>query len=370
MTFQRSMAHILAAAGLGGLFAFSGALPGTAADWPGKAKWDAVVAAAKKEGRLVVAGPSGRAWRDALLRFRKDYPDIKLSVTPFAGRDFWPKVLKERQVGKHLWDLRVGGAVATSWNMSSSGGIAEVKSMFMLPEVTDEKNWHGGFAHMFLDKGQKYFPTFCIYESTFAYYNKDVIKRDTLTLRDMLKPEWKGKISMAEPSAGATLVSMAMLMQDKTYGQDYIRKLIETQKPVITENARQLMGWFVSGKYPISIGIPSSSIRRFESRGVKLNMGKVTGTLRWSPGVCGVQVLEPRPHPNATIVFVNWLFSKSTQAMLMPLVDLNSARKDVPVVNKERLVDYGKLDHYESGQTEKFRDAMIGAKKFIKGLTR
>jgi len=371
MTFHRPMAQTLGTAALGGLMVLAGIAAAGAADWPGKAKWDKVVAAAKKEGKLVVAGPSGRAWRDALMNFQKDYPEIKISVTPFAGRDFWPKALKEREVGKYLWDLRVGGAVAASWRMSSKGEIAAVRPMFMLPEILDEKNWHGGFAHMFLDKGQEYFPTFCIYDSTFAHYNKDFIKLDKpLTVSDMLKPEWKGKISMAEPSAGATLTSMAMLLQDKKYGKDYIRALIEKQKPVITKNRRQLMGWFVSGKYPISIGIPSSSIRRFKKRGVKLNMGSVAGTLRWSPGVCGAQVLEPRPHPNATIVFVNWLFSKKAQAMIMPLVSLNSARKDVPIANKGRMIDYSKLDEYESGQTEKYRASMIEAKAFIKGLAR
>ena len=175
---------------------------------------------------------------------------------------------------------------------------------------------------------------------------------------------------MAEPSAGATLVSMAVLMKDKKYGEKFIRQFIEGQKPVITRNRRQLMGWFVSGKYPISIGIPSSSIRRFKKRGVKLNMGKVTGTKRWSPGVCGAQVLNPRPHPNATMVFVNWLFSKKTQEMIMPVVGLNSARKGVPIANKGRAIDYGKLDEYKSGQTEKYRAAMIKAKKFVKGLSR
>src|SRR5210317_1240456 len=119
MTPHRPARRILTGAGLGLALVSASALTAAAADWPGKAKWDKVVAAAKKEGKLVVAGPSGRAWRGVLVKFQKDYPDIKISVTPFAGRDFWPRAMKEREVGKHLWDLRVGGAVATSWILSS-----------------------------------------------------------------------------------------------------------------------------------------------------------------------------------------------------------------------------------------------------------
>jgi iron(III) transport system substrate-binding protein len=331
-------------------------------------EWENVVAAANKEGKLVVAGPSGRAWRGVLVKFQEAYPKIKISVTPFAGRDFWPRALKEREVGKHLWDIRVGGATTHAWKLSSSGGIAPVKPMFILPEIKNEKNWHGGFKHMYLDNGQKFFPSFCVYESTFAYYNKDFIKKSKFTLGDVLDPKWKGKISMADASAGASLVTMAMLMKDKRYGKKYIRALIEGQKPVSTKNRRQLMGWFVSGKYPISIGIPSSSIRRFKKRGVKLNMGKVGGMKRWSPGVCGAQVLEPRPHPNATTVFVNWLFSRKTQEMIMPIVGLNSRLKGVPIANKGRMIDYSTIHEYKSGQTEEYRAFQSEARKFIKTL--
>src|SRR5215475_13622050 len=59
------------------------------ADW--KADWDATIAAAKKEGALVLSVPSGRAWRDALAKFQEAYPDIKTEMTPVASRDFWPR---------------------------------------------------------------------------------------------------------------------------------------------------------------------------------------------------------------------------------------------------------------------------------------
>ena len=242
--------------------------------------------------------------------------------------------------------------------------------MLMLPEVTDEKNWHGGFQHMFLDRGKKFFPTFCIYESTFAYFNRDFIKQEEFELKEMLDPKWKGKISMAEPSEGSASITMAMLLKDTRYGKPFIRALIEEQKPVITRNERQLMDWFVSGRYPVSIGIPGSFIRLYRQRGVTLNIGEVTGLKRWSPGVCGIQVLNPRPHPNATIVFVNWLLSRKTQEMIMPLVGLNSRMQGVPMADPAHKIDFDKLDEYESGQTEEFHVQQREARDFVKALTR
>jgi len=36
------------------------------------------------------------------MEFQKAYPKIKISVTPAASRDFWPRVIKEREVGQNL----------------------------------------------------------------------------------------------------------------------------------------------------------------------------------------------------------------------------------------------------------------------------
>ena len=67
-----------------------------------KARWDRVLAAAEKEGALNVSVPSGTQWRTELMEFQKAYPKIKTSMTPAASRDFWPRILKEREIGQHL----------------------------------------------------------------------------------------------------------------------------------------------------------------------------------------------------------------------------------------------------------------------------
>src|SRR5262245_17681074 len=45
------------------------------------AGWERTVAAAKSEGKLVLSGPPGSLWRDGLLTFEQDYPDIKIDFT-------------------------------------------------------------------------------------------------------------------------------------------------------------------------------------------------------------------------------------------------------------------------------------------------
>jgi ABC-type Fe3+ transport system substrate-binding protein len=330
-------------------------------------KWKKTVAAAEAEGELIVSAPSGSLWREHLLTFQKAYPKINMKVTPFAGRDFWPRLVKEREVGQHLWDLRVGGAETQVYQLLKAGHLASVRDMFILPEVADEQNWRGGFDHMFLDNAKKYVPSFTAYSSPLAYYNTKVIKPEELKSFDsLLDPKWKGKIELADPRGGSIAVSMAIVY--KKFGENFIRQLLTTQEPVIVKNSRQMMGWFVSGQYPIAMGIPNTSFLDFERKGIEIPAGRVSGLDIWSVGVGSIQVPDPRPHPNATIVFVNWLLTKDIQQQIMKAVELNSRRKDVAPNDPDRLIDWSRYKDYVSGQTEEFFPAMAEFKKLTREI--
>ena len=88
---KRSMASLLVVAGT----LWHGSAMAQADDW--KKVWDQTVAAAGKEGQLVISAPSGTEWREQLLTFQQSYPGIKLSITAAASRDYWPRVIKERE---------------------------------------------------------------------------------------------------------------------------------------------------------------------------------------------------------------------------------------------------------------------------------
>lgn len=337
------------------------------ADDAADARWKSIVAAAEKEGEIDIAAPSGSLWREQLQAFKNAYPKINLKITPFAGRDFWPRLIKEREVGQNLWDIRVGGAETQVYELMKIGGIADVRSMLVLPEVADESKWHGGFDHMFLDKAKKYVLSFAAYESPLAFYNAKYVKADELkTFTDLLNPRWKGKISLADPRGGATAVNMAIVYQK--FGPDFIRDLLIKQEPVIVKTPRQIMGWFASGQYPIAMGIPNTAFEEFKEKGVDAPAGKVSGLDIWSVGVGGIQIPEPHPHPNATIVFVNWLLTKDVQAKIMKAVNLNSRRTDVPVVDPERAVDWSRYKDYLSGQSEDLFPAMAEFKKITRDI--
>jgi len=320
------------------------------ADW--KADWDHTVAAAKKEGALIISSPSGTLWRDQLMSFNKDYPEIKLDVTPFASRDYWPRVVKEREAGQFLWDIRVGGADTLSYRLKAQGQLLPIRPLLVLPEVADEGNWIGGFQLLFLDKEKTYFPAFAIYDSQSIFYNSKIIPENQApTAKTLTDPQWVGKISIADPRGGSGLNTLSVMT--KLFGEAHVRKLMVDQKPLVTQDSRQQLSWLSTGRYPIAIGLPSAAFVEYESKGGSIDeFKKVPGLNLWAPGVGALQVLSQNPHPNATKVFVNWLLTRDVQTRIMKAVQLNSQRKDVPLGAPEIAMDLSKISDYTGTQDE------------------
>jgi iron(III) transport system substrate-binding protein len=351
MNVARAM---LAAVGLGlvlalGLSFLAPPASAQSGDW--KQKWDRTVAAAKAEGELVLSIPSGSVWRGELARFETAYPDIKLKMTAFSGRDFWPRFVKEREVGQNLWDLRAGGTDHVAYRLKNEGQFEPVRDFLILPEVANDDNWYGGIDGMFLDKEKRFVLTYVAVETNPALYNKKFVGDAGLTATDLVDPKWRGKIAMADPSIGSSLAGMSVLY--KRLGPDFIRKLVIDQKPVITRVPRQQLDWLIAGRYPIAWGLPSAATVEYEKRGGDISfLEDVRGGLQWSNGVGGIQMPTKAPHPNAAKVFINWLLTKDTQTHLMKGVQLNSRRKDVPPGAPELILDHTRMNDYLNGQSE------------------
>ena len=65
----------------------------------------ALVAAARKEGKVVVNTFPGDGYARALKPFTQAYPDIKLEHTSLHSQDFAPRILQERRANSFTWDV-------------------------------------------------------------------------------------------------------------------------------------------------------------------------------------------------------------------------------------------------------------------------
>jgi iron(III) transport system substrate-binding protein len=335
-----------------------------------KQDWDRTVAAANKEGELVVSGPVGHLWSDFLVaRFHKDYPGIALKMTPFAARDFWVRFAKEREVGQYLWDLRLGGSDTTLFSLLKEGAIAPIRPLLVLPENTKDDSFYGGIDGLFADNDKTRLLAFGFQTASTSFYNKEKIPQG-MTTADLIKPEWMGKISMDDPRGGSVFNQLAVLL--KYYGEDYIKTLLLKQQVVIPSSKRQQVEWMVSGRYPIGFGVVVEDLIEYSSHGARIDMiaSIQSPVLSYGHGFGGVTLIAKAPHPNAAKVFINWILTKQVQTELDAVVKINSRRKGVPPGAPNNLVDMSRFQDYSGHQTEGFERYHKGIAAIVREMPR
>ena len=321
---------------------------------PGSAggDWDSLVAAAKREGKVVVSGPTRELWRTQLVAFEQAYPEIQVEYIGANSRDFWPRVFREREFGQYLWDLRVGGPDPQVYEARDRGALDPIRPFLLLPEVRDETKWFGGMDRMFFDREKKYALGFVSYISFVAYVNRDVVPETELrSLRDLLHPRWRGKIVLQDPRGGAGLSAVEMLLE--VYGESLVRDLLTNQEVVVANDLRQQAEWLVRGRYPIALGIVPDAFLSFQDQGLEINIQPIAEeTSAIATGTGGLQFFERAPHPNAAKVFMNWLLTRAVQTHLSAATRMNSRRLDVPVVHELTAPDPERLESYIPSQVE------------------
>jgi ABC-type Fe3+ transport system substrate-binding protein len=336
----------------------SAAAPGPASSAPAPsgtgagASWEAVVRGARQEGQLAIGGPVGQEWRDALLSFAQDYPEIQLDFVGLSTGNFWPRIEKERTADQFLWDVQVGGAGADSFEARDRGLIDPVRPLLALPEVVDESKWLGGIDGVFLDKDRQYLLGFLANVQNNVFVNRELIPETELrSAKDLLDPRWKGRIAAHDArEAGAGNAMFAVLLT--SYGEPFVRDLLTRQDLTVTADYRQLTEWAVRGRYPIIIGSSLDFLAPFRAEGLGQNVVPLTDPLTVSSGNGALKLVNRAPHPNAAKLFVNWLLTRETQVRVTGLVRYNSRRLDVPPVSPVTAADPARLRDYVSDQFE------------------
>jgi iron(III) transport system substrate-binding protein len=213
--------------------------------------------------------------------------------------------------------------------------------------VIDDSKWMGGFDAAFLDLAKQYAIGFALRIQYNTQVNRDVVPESQLrTAEDLLKPEFRGRIAILDPrvrSAGANQISAFR----KAQGDDFIRRLLVDQEPVLTNDRRQNTEWVVRGRYPIGLGVSDDMLLPF----LEQSVGKQVQPLQTEAAPVGagngaLALVNRAPHPNAAKVFINWLLSQETQAAWSVKTEYPSRRLDVPEVAPDFRPDPAHLDRY------------------------
>jgi iron(III) transport system substrate-binding protein len=307
----------------------------------GLSEWDQPVAAARREGKLELAGPNTTFGRQALLEFQKDYPDITVSYSGTPITEFLSKIAAERAADQFLWDIIVTGT-GPQRELKPRGALDPLRPALILPEVLDDSKWLGGYEAGWSDSEKQFVYIFQGSLGHPGYVNRDVIREPELArMDDTVDPKYRGKISWQDPRrAGPGSGNATHLLM--TLGEDFIRKMW-AQDVVTTTDGRQQVEWLVRGQYPIAFGIATATLSEFQEQGLGQHVGPIApGTQagdRMSTGFGALYLVNRAPHPNAAKLFANWLLSHRGQTAWAGIALEASRRLDVTDAPADRQPD-------------------------------
>lgn len=314
---------------------------------PGKAaweqQWDGLVAAAKKEGELVVMTAQGASYRKALNAFEEAFPGITLQHTSGNASTVVPRLLQEIKGGVYSHDVLLTTVTTPYKSLRPENALQPVRPLIFRPDVLDDAVWREGFEAGFFEKEKRWMYAATLDKAVGLWINTDQVRENEITkLEDLLNPKWRGKIVSTDiRSVGTT---WNVLDMKRGGGEEFVRKLYGEQKPVLVRDLRQGSEFMVKGQYAIGIGLPNEDIiRDFWAEGLGKNLKQIE--IDWVTFLLcrsHLYAMNQMPHPNAAKLFINWFLTREVQTGWAQTVGQNSRRLDVPPGDPLKLPTPGK----------------------------
>jgi len=190
-------------------------------------KWEQLVAAAKKEGKVMVYGGLGldrrRIYKD---HFEAAFPDIKVRYKGLGGRQSTVRFRAEYRAREHLVDIRFGAAGTIFEILGGKGAFQPVRPILMLPEVLDVSKWFEGKL-WFTDNKAKYVLTYSLAVSMVIAVNSELINpKELISYKRLLDPKWRGRIvSQDIRQSGPGSRNSRYLYVNPSLGPEFLKKL-------------------------------------------------------------------------------------------------------------------------------------------------
>jgi iron(III) transport system substrate-binding protein len=297
-----------------GLFVAVAVNAGEAPKW--QVEWDRTLAAARKEGQLVLYGSAD--YEKLFAEFNKKYPEIKIVGVFGRGADVAKRFMAERRGEKYLADLYVNG-MTTGYNVFyKAKALDPIPPVLVLPEVTDTSKWWQGKLH-YVDPEKQYLLNINGETRIVVGYNTKLVNpAEIKSYWDLLNSKWKGKIVAYDPTLGGAGDAMRFFYHQKSLGPEFIKRILTETAIVISNDTRQMGDWLAGGKFALSVFGPISRM--------DLDVMQLQGLpVSWfapehlkegayiTAGSGGVALINKAPHPNAAKVGLNWLLSREGQ---------------------------------------------------------
>ncbi|MBI2934227.1 MAG: extracellular solute-binding protein [Chloroflexi bacterium] len=292
--------------------------------------WDALVKAGQKEGTLTIYATAIAPITATLRSVFKQRFDIDLEFIQGRPAEITARIAAERRAGIFQADVGHLGETTAARDIKPQGWSTPLPDLLVLPDVKNPDNWKGKRLP-YVDKGNHVL-MFVAKAVPFVVANTDMVKEGELvSFLDLLKPQWKGRIVLSDPTISGTSPNLLAALY-QTFGdekaRDIFRKLA-AQQPVINRDQRLMLEWLARGRYPVGLGQSGSLFSEFRRAGAPVQFVDLKEPRFISAGPGNIVVFNNNPHPRATQVYINWLMTAEGTSLWSKGLEVLPLRSDV-----------------------------------------
>lgn len=304
--------------------------PSAQASW--EKRWNDLLAAATKEGEVLVYNPLTPDTTRPLAEAFKNKHGIQLNYVIGRGPEVAERIFAERNAGIFVGDVIIQGTNVQNTVLKPRGVLQVLDGVFVLPEINDPKSWSGGRIP-WVDKDHTSLAFLANFSRSLTR-NTELVQKDELkSWKDVLNPKWKGKIVLNDPTVTGPASSWFTFIMLKAFGSrergiEYAQQLIK-QEPFVTRDSRLQVEGLARGKFSLAIAATTRLITDFKKAGAPIEDMILEEGSTTSAGPGALSLLARPAHPNAAIVFANWVLTKEPQAIFVQGYGAPSARADV-----------------------------------------
>jgi ABC-type Fe3+ transport system substrate-binding protein len=159
------------------------------------------------------------------------------------------------------------------------------------------------------------------------------------TYDDLLAPHWKDRLvwKMNDMSGGPGFIGNVLTHMGEERGMAYLRKLAAQSIKRVNASARAILDQVIAGEYPMALQIFNHHAAISAQKGAPVDWLRLSPATV-NPGLVGLP--KNAPHPNAGLLFVEFMTSKEGQLIFQKASYLPS-RPDVPPTMPELIPELG-----------------------------
>ncbi|MDP2662843.1 MAG: ABC transporter substrate-binding protein [Dehalococcoidia bacterium] len=282
-------------------------------------EWDKVLAAARKEGTVTIYSTSAVQLRDA-SKAAMEKLGIKVETIGGSGGELANRIVTEQRARANVADIMTGGYTTQVEVVQAGYGVPLKAALPSLadPSVFKADPFRFDPTKQAIVYGNGITPSIIV--------NSDLVREGEITSwNDLLDARYRDRMVMTDPRSG-TGPGTSGFFAWMTLGEEFWKK-IAAQRPNLQVNPEIPTQQTVSGEKLIAIFPNFLRVTSAIRAGAPLRIVHFKeGTSYY---ITGVVLVKDAPHPNAALVFLNWMMSKEGQEAIGKAANLYTLRKDV-----------------------------------------